>query len=109
MTSQPPKRGFAMDFAIAGLATSGAVVVSNPMEVVKTRMQLQGELSKQLVSAADAAKPPPVRYRNFAHGFYTICRTEGLRGIQRGLGPGMVYQVRQEIHLWWCCGLCLMR
>ncbi|KAF1329728.1 Mitochondrial carrier family, partial [Globisporangium splendens] len=83
------KRGFAMDFFLAGIATSGACVVSNPMEVVKTRMQLQGELAKTAV-AGNAV--PTVRYRNFAHGFFTICRTEGLVGIQRGLLPGMGYQ-----------------
>lgn len=92
------KRGFAMDFLIAGVATSGANVVSNPMEVVKTRMQLQGELAKTAV-AGNAV--PSVRYRNFAHGFYTICRTEGLVGIQRGLLPGMAYQVRgTELCVW---------
>lgn len=86
------KRGFATDFFLAGIATSGACVVSNPMEVVKTRMQLQGELAKTAV-AGNAV--PTVRYRNFAHGFYTICRTEGLVGIQRGLLPGMAYQVSE--------------
>lgn len=89
----PYKRGFAMDFLLAGVATSGACVVSNPMEVVKTRMQLQGELAKTAV-AGNAV--PTVRYRNVAHGFYTICRTEGLAGIQRGLLPGMAYQVRDD-------------
>lgn len=87
------KRGFVMDFLLAGVATSGACIVSNPMEVVKTRMQLQGELAKTAV-AGNAV--PTVRYRNFAHGFYTICRTEGLVGIQRGLLPGMAYQVRND-------------
>jgi hypothetical protein len=35
------ERGFLMEFTIAGLPTSGACIVSNPMEVIKTRMQLQ--------------------------------------------------------------------
>lgn len=77
-----------LDFLLASIATAGACVVSNPMEVVKTRMQLQGELA--LVTQSSA---PVVRYRNFAHAFYTICRTEGIRGIQRGLGPGISYQI----------------
>ncbi|TDH69210.1 hypothetical protein CCR75_004385 [Bremia lactucae] len=82
-------RGLGMDFMLAGLATSGACVVSNPMEVIKTRMQLQGELAHNVTSGS----VPVVRYRNFAHAFYTICRTEGLRGIQRGLLPGISYQI----------------
>lgn len=63
--------------------------MSNPMEVVKTRMQLQGELSPRPTRGPQ----PGRRYRNFAHAFYTIGRTEGLGGLQRGLGSGIWYQV----------------
>ncbi|EGZ27043.1 hypothetical protein PHYSODRAFT_472316 [Phytophthora sojae] len=59
------------------------------MEVIKTRMQLQGELAHNVTRGV----APVVQYRNFAHAFYTIGRTEGLRGIQRGLGPGISYQI----------------
>ena len=31
-------------------------------------------------------------YRNSFEAFYSICKKEGLRGIQRGLIPGMFYQ-----------------
>ncbi|OQR85987.1 solute carrier family 25 member 35-like [Achlya hypogyna] len=55
------------------------------MEVVKTRMQLQGEL------ATRARGSNAIFYRNFAHAFYLIARTEGVVGIQRGLGAGMAY------------------
>jgi solute carrier family 25, member 34/35 len=34
-----------MDILTGGVATSFAVVFTNPMEVVKTRLQLQGELA----------------------------------------------------------------
>ena len=37
-------RSNAVEFLLGGLATSGAGVFTNPLEVVKTRMQLQGEL-----------------------------------------------------------------
>ncbi|CAI5734792.1 unnamed protein product [Hyaloperonospora brassicae] len=83
-------RSILMDFVLGSLATSGACVVSNPMEVIKTRMQLQGELTSTVTARAAS---PAVQYRNFAHALYTIGRTEGLRGIQRGLGPGMSYQI----------------
>ncbi|UIZ26381.1 hypothetical protein KXD40_002477 [Peronospora effusa] len=83
-------RGIIMDFFLASIATSGACLVSNPMEVVKTRMQLQGELAPKVTRRGIHSV---IQYRNFAHAFYTIGRTEGLYGIQRGLGPGIWYQI----------------
>ncbi|ETV89097.1 hypothetical protein H257_00474 [Aphanomyces astaci] len=77
------ERGLFGNFVIAAAATSLATIGSNPMEVVKTRMQLQGEL---------AARGAPIVYRNSFHAFYTICRLEGIAGIQRGLVAGMFYQ-----------------
>lgn len=67
------------------------------MEVVKTRMQLQGELvlrgqgQQQQPKQQQAYQAP---YRNAPHAFYKICRDEGFRGIQAGLLPGLMYQVR---------------
>ena len=85
------------------------------MEVVKTRMQLQGELvlresASARATAATAATATAVAntskigggqhqhgyrrpYRNAFDAFYKICRDEGFRGIQAGLLPGLMYQV----------------
>ena len=69
------------------------------MEVVKTRMQLQGELVLRGGSGSgDVGKRQPQQayqapYRNAPHAFYKICRDEGFRGIQAGLLPGLMYQV----------------
>ncbi|KAI9908021.1 hypothetical protein PsorP6_016498 [Peronosclerospora sorghi] len=82
------ERSILVDFLLGSVATGGACIVSNPMEVVKTRMQLQGELAPNLARGAE----PVLYYRNFIHAFYTIGRTEGLGGIQRGLGSGLAYQ-----------------
>jgi len=55
-----------------------------PQEVVKTRLQLDGE---------GALKATHVRqYRGIAHAFSTIARLEGLRGLQAGLVPALCYQ-----------------
>ncbi|CAM9307365.1 unnamed protein product [Ectocarpus fasciculatus] len=83
-----------VDFLLAGSATSCASVLSNPMDVVKTRMQLQSELvlrkAGQSRQTTQAYRAP---YNNALHAFYKICRDEGVRGIQAGLLPGLMYQI----------------
>ncbi|KAJ1944411.1 Mitochondrial oxaloacetate carrier protein, partial [Linderina macrospora] len=68
------------------LASCGAVTFTNPFEVVKTRLQLQGELAK-------SAPNTPKAYTNVAQAFWTIGKHEGVRGLQKGLGPGYMYQI----------------
>ena len=70
-------------FVLGGLAGCGAVTFTNPFEVVKTRLQLQGELQK-------TGNNP---YPNAFTAFYRIFRNEGLRGVQKGLFPAYIYQV----------------
>ncbi|KAF8595572.1 mitochondrial carrier [Ceratobasidium sp. AG-I] len=71
-------------FWLGGLAACTAVTVSNPAEVAKTRLQLQGELQ---------SKGAPKVYKNVLDVFVKTWRNEGIRGVQRGLGPAYVYQV----------------
>ncbi|XP_039599048.1 solute carrier family 25 member 35-like isoform X1 [Polypterus senegalus] len=73
-----------MDFVLSGVAACGACLFTNPLEVVKTRMQLQGEM-----------KTPgsyKIHYRNVFHAFYTIGKVDGLGGLQKGLVPALNYQ-----------------
>ena len=72
------------EFGLGGLAACCACVFTNPLEVVKTRMQLQGELQARGTYAR--------HYKNAFHGFYTIARYDGLRAIQSGLAPALLYQ-----------------
>ncbi|RKO93155.1 mitochondrial carrier domain-containing protein, partial [Blyttiomyces helicus] len=60
----------------------GAVTVTNPWEVVKIRLQLQGEV------ASHSGKP----YPNAVSAFRQIFVTEGIRGLQKGLAPAYGYQ-----------------
>ena len=53
---------------------------SNPAEVAKTRLQLQGELAK------DGGQKV---YKNVLDVFMKTWKHEGIRGIQRGLGPAV--------------------
>ncbi|KAF7303220.1 hypothetical protein MKEN_01285800 [Mycena kentingensis (nom. inval.)] len=70
-------------FICGGIAACIAVTVSNPAEVAKTRLQLQGELAKTSEKV----------YKNAFDAIAKTYRNEGIRGIQRGLGPAYVYQI----------------
>ncbi len=68
--------------------------VTNPMEVCKTRMQLQGELQKAVAHGEVSAKATQTRLYNSAIDcFAKTLRSEGIKGVQRGLGAAYIYQV----------------
>ena len=69
---------------VAGVASVGATVFTNPLEVIKTRLQLQGELSKQGTYAKN--------YRGTLHGFYQVAKHDGFRGLQKGLTAALGFQ-----------------
>jgi len=71
-------------FLLGGVAACVAVTFSNPAEVAKTRMQLQGELVR-----GGGEKV----YKNVFDCFAKTWRNEGIRGIQRGLPPAYAYQI----------------
>ncbi|KAJ7751185.1 mitochondrial carrier domain-containing protein [Mycena maculata] len=71
-------------FLCGGIAACIAVTISNPAEVAKTRLQLQGELAK-----AGAGKV----YGGALDVMSKTYRNEGIRGMQRGLGPAYAYQM----------------
>ncbi|EGW31735.1 mitochondrial oxaloacetate carrier protein [Spathaspora passalidarum NRRL Y-27907] len=73
-------------FLAGGLAACGAVTFTNPIELIKTRMQLQGELSK---TSANAVR----LYKNPFQAFLVIYKNEGIRGLQQGLMCGYYYQL----------------
>ncbi|KAI7825723.1 mitochondrial oxaloacetate transport protein [Gamsiella multidivaricata] len=73
-------------FIAAGIAACGAVTITNPAEVIKTRLQLQGELVRQAPGTARI-------YTNFGQAFVHIAKYEGIRGLQRGLGCAYMYQI----------------
>ncbi|XP_014371005.2 solute carrier family 25 member 35 [Papilio machaon] len=69
------------DMAMGGISAMFATLFTNPIEVVKTRLQLQGELAARGKHA--------VFYRNVPHGLFVIGRAEGLLALQSGL-PAML-------------------
>ncbi|VVC43251.1 Mitochondrial carrier domain,Mitochondrial substrate/solute carrier [Cinara cedri] len=74
-----------MEFVLGAMGASGAVCFTNPLEVIKTRFQLQGELKK--------VGNYKVHYRNFAHAIYVVAKNEGPLALQKGLLPAMGHQV----------------
>lgn len=56
------------------------VTFSNPAEVAKTRLQLQGELTKEGGKKV---------YKHVLDVITKTWKNEGIRGIQRGLFPGV--------------------
>ncbi|KAI3637016.1 hypothetical protein MIR68_004722 [Amoeboaphelidium protococcarum] len=75
-----------LHFVLGGLAACASVTFTNPFEVVKTRLQLQGELIKKSQLSSKT-------YNSIAHAFIKIGRTEGILALQKGLVPAYFYQV----------------
>lgn len=65
-----------MEYATGAMAGVMAVCFTNPLDVVKTRLQLQGELK--------ARKQHVIHYKNTFHAFYTIAKNDGILAIQKG-------------------------
>ncbi|XP_065335999.1 solute carrier family 25 member 35-like [Cloeon dipterum] len=73
-----------MEFLLGGVAAVLANVVCNPLDVVKIRMQLQGELL--------ARGEYKVHYKNVFHAFYAIGKADGVLALQRGLVSSSAHQ-----------------
>ncbi|CAK1545100.1 unnamed protein product [Leptosia nina] len=72
------------DLVMGGTSAMFATVFTNPIEVVKTRLQLQGELASK--------GKHTVFYKNVPHALYVIARSEGLVTLQSGLPAMMGFQ-----------------
>ncbi|KAJ3130268.1 hypothetical protein HK098_004315 [Nowakowskiella sp. JEL0407] len=68
-----------------------SVTITNPMEIVKTRLQLQGE---GILKAANSnVIQPKNAYGNVLRSVMLVVKNEGVRGMQKGLIPAYYYQV----------------
>ncbi|XP_016844708.1 brain mitochondrial carrier protein 1-like [Nasonia vitripennis] len=74
-----------VEFIIAGLAGIGTGLLTNPADVLKTRLQLQGEL--------EAPSNYRKTYNGTIHAVRTIVRNEGLMALQAGLAPVLGLQI----------------
>uniref|UniRef100_A0A8C6A6L1 Solute carrier family 25 member 34 n=1 Tax=Marmota marmota marmota TaxID=9994 RepID=A0A8C6A6L1_MARMA len=87
----------AVDLVLGASACCLACVFTNPLEVVKTRLQLQGELQ------ARGTYPRP--YRGLMASVAAVARADGLRGLQKGLAAGLLYQGLMNGVRFYCYGL----
>ena len=68
-------------------------LITNPIWVVKTRLQLQRRgLSRRGIAIPKGAPTSgaAVQYKGFFDGVRRIAQEEGVRGLYRGLGPSLV-------------------
>uniref|UniRef100_A0A8C8SBC3 Solute carrier family 25 member 34 n=1 Tax=Pelusios castaneus TaxID=367368 RepID=A0A8C8SBC3_9SAUR len=73
-----------VDLVLGATACCLACVFTNPLEVVKTRLQLQGELRPRGTYRR--------HYRGVLRALGAVRRADGLRGLQKGLAAGLLYQ-----------------
>ncbi|KAI4503191.1 hypothetical protein M0802_001413 [Mischocyttarus mexicanus] len=73
------------EFVIGAVAAAGAGLFTNPADVIKIRLQLQGELE-----ARGAYKKI---YKNTFHAAYLIAKHEGIFALQSGIASALYFQV----------------
>ena len=74
------------NFLYSAAAASTAVCATNPIDVAKTRLQLQGEI----VNGATGGQARPALYKGPIDCMWKTLRVEGLRGAQRGLSTAII-------------------
>jgi len=83
---------FIWQIITASAAGSAASLVTNPLDLVKLRLQVQRGVAAAAVGSSEgvAGRPMP-QYRNSLHAIATIAREEGARALFRGAGARMAF------------------
>ncbi|CAF3981988.1 unnamed protein product, partial [Rotaria sp. Silwood1] len=68
------------------LATSGACLFTNMSETVKTRVQLDGEATRDGIATKR-------QYKSLLDAYVKIAKHEGIKGLQAGLGGAIAVQI----------------
>ncbi|XP_066562748.1 kidney mitochondrial carrier protein 1 [Amia ocellicauda] len=71
-------------FVYGGLASVTAECGTFPIDLTKTRLQVQGQVGD--------SKYTEIRYRGMLHALGRICREEGLLALYSGIAPAMLRQ-----------------
>eukprot|EP01066_Platyproteum_vivax_P001894 Platyproteum_vivax@DN12365_c0_g1_i1.p1 len=81
---------FLTTLLIATGAGVGAGIITNPLDLVKLRLQVQkAQKFNQLNQLAE--KGTPFLYRNFFQGLWCLFTQEGIRGLFRGVGARVLF------------------
>ncbi|GBF88117.1 mitochondrial substrate carrier family protein [Raphidocelis subcapitata] len=76
-------------FAYGGLSCVVAAVITNPLDVLKTQLQIQGELAGR-PGAAPAPPAPGGRRLGMGRTMLALVRAEGPSALMRGVAPSML-------------------
>lgn len=87
-----------MDFLIGGISGVVATFVTHPLDLVKTRMQLEGELRARTEYKA--------QYHGLIHAMSVIARTEGIRSLMKGVVPAILLGFQLNSVRYGLCFLC---
>jgi hypothetical protein len=83
---------FVQSMTAAAIGNTMSCILTNPLELVKVRMQVQ-RCMLDVGGTAQASQQFRYGYTSFANGLVTLVRTEGVRGLLRGVGPRAMYAV----------------
>ncbi|GBG34771.1 Kidney mitochondrial carrier protein 1 [Hondaea fermentalgiana] len=75
------------DFLAGGAAALVSITIMHPVDVVKTRLQFQGEAASAGATAAAKGSAQPAQYRGVFSSLVKIARLEGVPGLYRGIMP----------------------
>ena len=84
---------FLESFVLSSASGMIASIVTNPLDIVKTRMQVQ----RAELSADGTLSQGRYGYRNIFHGVYTLFSQEGLIGGFRGAYARLTYLSMQSV------------
>jgi len=80
----------AQNFVFGGLSCMTAATFTNPIDVIKIRLQIQGELAKLNSSSISKIYGSDLKYKGFTRGIIQIVKEEGLAGIYKGIVPSLL-------------------
>ncbi|KAK7200830.1 mitochondrial carrier protein [Novymonas esmeraldas] len=87
----PSSTAFAVALAAGAGGNVVASIITNPLELVKTRMQVQRAVLQRHSAAAPAGSLFAYDYRGLRQGLVTLAREEGVRALWRGVGSRVAY------------------